>query len=303
MRRGVPTTTTRYSVVGHSRFPDKASPLKKKHALVLSGDGAFGAFHAGWAEAVARLDRNYNPDVLVGVSFGALAAGVISQFDAFRDGAMAYSDIWRNGIRSSRDVYQTRRWRRPRHTAKPLRDLIERHFLVDAVKKDLRVAGIDLTTGETTVWTESNMRDSKPVYIVSALSVVFEPFAAGQSLFVSGVSRASAPVKMAIDAGAQVIDVLLPGPGAYADRRLRALSLMSHELVVGDIAHASYINSMVRSGADSQHREVDVRVHRPESPLFGSALDFDSEIVRKNKTTGAEVATAWLYRKGCYREG
>jgi hypothetical protein len=293
MRRGVPTTTTRYSVVGHSRFPDRASPLKKKHALVLYGDGAFGAFHAGWAEAVARLDKTYNPDVLVGVSFGALAAGVVSQFDTFRDGAMAYSDIWRNDIRSSRDVYRTRRWRRPRRTAKPLRDLIERHFLAAAVKKDLRVAGIDLTTGETTIWTESNMRDSKPVYIASALSVAFEPFAAGQSLFVSGVS---APVKMAIDAGAQVVDVLTSGPGSYADQHLRALSLMSHALVAGDIAYASYVNSMVRAGADSKHREVDVRVHRPESPLFGSALDFDSAVVRRNKTTGAEVATAWLYR-------
>ncbi|MEM7309159.1 MAG: patatin-like phospholipase family protein [Planctomycetota bacterium] len=153
-------------------------------ALVMSGGGARAAYQVGFLRALARERPDFAPDILTGVSAGAINAGFLAaQPGAFGIGIEALSDLW-TGLQAE-DVMDTRarrlgrrglRWMlrlasggryRPEHLrglvdTAPLRRMLERSLPEGGVArriergelKALAITATSYSTGQTVTFCE-----------------------------------------------------------------------------------------------------------------------------------------------------
>jgi predicted acylesterase/phospholipase RssA len=77
-----------------TRTPTKTGPGASK-ALVLQGGGAFGAFELGVARVLYAPDCRFAPDVIAGVSIGAIAAALLGRPAGGRTPLEALEEFWR----------------------------------------------------------------------------------------------------------------------------------------------------------------------------------------------------------------
>lgn len=271
-------------------------------ALVLSGGGSHGAYQVGVLKRLmGELSTKY--DIFAGVSAGALNAVSLAQYRAGEERAAvtAAEDLWLN-IRNS-DVKKfffppviSALWKSGIYSTEPLRKLLEENVDVKRLAesgKILRVSSVSLNSGEASIWTEKDQDILDGVMASSAFPGVLQARKARKQLWTDGGVRTVTPLKEAIDAGADEVDVILafkPGvdkmKGRFttAEVLLRALDVMMNEVVVNDLKVCALKNNI------DGYKKIKLNIYQPSIKPFGDHLDFNQTDIAKNIELGYKDA-------------
>jgi len=289
-----------------------------KRGLVMSGGGSKGAFTLGVLVELAAAGLEY--DFVSGVSVGALQAGMISQFPLghFDKAVSALDGIWL-GLKGDKDIYK--RWflgrlaglinRESFYNSKPLREIIKANVTDARARKCGRTIRIGCCSyGRGMYW---EAREDSPdlwkwISASSALAPFLAPVRINGDLWMDGGYRCVTPLKSAMEAKCDEIDVVLTGPAETGVEdptdnwlgtklnayhvAMRCVGLMSDEVYLRDVEYAESINDLVDEGHPSAEgkRKVKLRMFVPEKKLGGGSLSFDPELLRKRREHGIKVA-------------
>lgn len=246
-------------------------------ALVLSGGGAKGAFQVGVLEELI-VHRGVRPDIVVGVSTGAIQALGTAQ-----DDVPGMVEQWL-GIRGNRDIYRKKflgvvggiLGADSLYNAKPLRGLIEDF----ADEEKLRASGINMLLGVVNLGTGQfrTIDETVPgianwVYASSAMPVFFEPLVTQaadgtKEQWVDGGVRDVTPLSAALAQKPRGVIVVRasPKPGVGEPRifpdliriGLRAVDILQSEVSINDTAIATLINDLI-AAREAQFKELEAQ--------------------------------------------
>jgi len=269
-------------------------------ALVCSGGGAKGSFQVGVLKALFEHGAKF--DYAFGVSTGALSAAGAAQ----EDGAscQVLLDAY-NSIKSGRSIYRKYWFGLPSlrsfYDNSPLRELIEETIDVEKLRRSsckLAVGAVDLITGDYIDATPDMEDFEKWLLASAAIPVAFAPVRIGEACYVDGGVRHIAPLRSAILAGADEIDVIVcsprrmevkEGPFHIIAVAIRALDILTNQIVRADVRHARQINAAVRAGkAGRTKRDVQIRLWEPGAPVCDT-LEFDPDTLKKGIASGYQL--------------
>jgi NTE family protein len=269
---------------------------KKVLAHVYSGGGSRGDYHIGFVRRRAELGDD--PQVVTGVSVGALVAAFIAQYPVgqFPEAAknletlfdsVETSDIWKrwfpfgklHGIHKPSFL-----------NSEPLRELIDEKLDARAVNKSnrwLRIGATSLTSGQYKIFGGDFVPLKKAVEASAAFPAMFRPVRIGGEWYTDGGVRTVTPIQSAIDAGATHIHVCMTGPPnpslefdsdpSGIDVAFRAIDLMSEEIVAKDLKIAEMYNRLIDEHIDCDgKRRIEFTVTRPDSILNDNPLEWDA---------------------------
>jgi NTE family protein len=292
-----------------------------KRALVLSGGGVKGAFHVGVLEHLIR-EEGRDWGYMMGVSVGALNVSVLGQAPVGK--LYAQYDVllrlWTEAITGNSSVWthwfplrgMSGLWKHSIYDSTPLLRLIEGQVRDDAARqsgRELRFGAVAYGSGMYVEATQNSTNIARWVAASAALPPFFAPQSINNDLWMDGAVRCVAPLKGAIDWGADEIDVILAYPRSsskafVADRlqgtkvdaltiAMRAISLQGDELFTRDVKLCEHYNSLVAANYASNKRLVKLNVYEPNRPLLNGAfstLTFDPKKIREMITLGVTAA-------------
>lgn len=236
------------------RFPGKGHPAPEV-AFVLPGGGSTGAAQVGMLQAL--LDAGTVPDLLVGVSVGALnAAFMAADPTPARAGELAA--IWRRLSRQDvfgRNPYYTVSRLLLRHdhiyTPAPLRSLIRRFCPVDRLEDagvPLQVVTTDIDNGVAKWWETGPAAEI--LYASACLPGLFPPAMLAGHRHVDGGVLEPVPILRALDLDATTVYVL--GVPSGQDRpqpsRPSALEVLVRSFDISRYARLPEPESLARAG-------------------------------------------------------
>lgn len=279
-------------------------------ALVLSSGGSRGQYHVGAVKhLLGDLHRDY--DIFAGVSVGALAAGFLAQYKSGEEEAAAQGLTDLFSPLTSRDIYRPWRlglmsgfWKPSLYDAQPLRDLLRRAIdpkKVHTSGKQLRFGATSLTTGEYSLFTEQDEPFHDLVYASAAFPVAFDPIQIGDEVWTDGGVRAVTPLRAAIHAGADIVDMVLLTPeqatpkfdpnGSAFEVGIRCLDIMLDEIVDNDARMADLVNRLIdAAGEIPGKRKVEINIIRPATELPVVSHVFEPKEAAKLQRAGYEDA-------------
>lgn len=289
-----------------------------KRGLVMSGGGSKGAFTQGVLVELAKTGEDY--EFVSGVSVGALQAGMISQFPVgqLQQAVDALDEIWL-GLKGDKSIYKRWIWGKLAglinkdafFNSKALQDIIQKHVKdIDACTsgRDIRIGCCSFGKGQ--YW--EAREDTPDLWKWVAASSGFEPFLLGKwindDFWMDGGYRCVTPLKSAVAAGCEEIDVVVTGPAVTSPHDphddwlgtkrnayhvgMRCVDLMSAEVYLRDVQYAESINNLVDAchpSAKGKHK-IKLRLFVPEHALHGGSLNFDPALLRERREHGIEVA-------------
>lgn len=245
-------------------FRTDADTAKQRLGLVLSGGGARGLAHVGALRALNHL--GYFPDVIVGVSMGAVVAATYALNDAWYDdligmdvsGFPMLPDFSQPGImptlRSLRAAEQVISgmyfgWGIGQSAVEWCRALLDRLTLgraIDAGRIPVFAAATDLATGQRVVLGKGPASDA--LYASSAIAGILPPARIGGRLLIDGGYSDMAPVDVARNAGADLVIAVDASTRDFADvpkdglhAMLRALEICQNEHSRQRFRHANLV--------------------------------------------------------------
>ena len=292
--------------------------------IAASGGAGHGSWELGYAERMIR--EGYDFDGYAGVSVGALFAAYLAQHSTFEEGVRAYADVWERRVNKTKDIYRTHwpswfwifkylpaLWKGSLFNTDKLQKTLQEEFDPIALKssgKQCRVVAVDMISGSKNSWTQASIRDWKPIYASASYPFGFPPIKIGKQLLTDGGVKEVTPLAAAIAAGATEVDVIMVSsrtrpdwapPKSFLGKMTRLLSygkrildLMMQEIIENDLAQCLRINEDVKNARAPGKRYVEVRVHRPETPLHESSLNFNRKVWEVNRRRGFEDADRWL---------
>lgn len=232
---------------------------------------------------------------LCGVSSGALISAFLAQYPLGREreayvsleklfSSVENSDVWQYWY----PILRFLGIKKPGFLdASPLVQLIQNNFSRQRVleaRRTFRIGVTSLTSGEYHVFDETHPDIAKFLYATAAYPVAFPPIRIGDDYWTDGCVRSVTPVRAAIDAGATHIDVILVSPKRSAhtfqkepnalEVGLRAIDIMSNQLIDHDLKRAQLINKLVQAGVEKEKRYIHFRIIRTKEPLVKNALHF-----------------------------
>ncbi len=271
-------------------------------ALVLSGGGVRGSYQVGVLKHLLG-ERGNQYDIYAGVSVGALNAIVLSQYanGQEKEAIMALEKIWLSikdsKVREHHTIpYLSLLWESGLYSTEPLRKLLNKYVSVDKIVQSgklLRVAAVSLTTGKWGVWTEQDKDVVDGVMASSAFPGFLEAIKARDEFWTDGGARTVTPLKDAIDAGADEIDVVLTAGGGVGrmDEEpttmkvlVRALRIMMSEVIENDLKICQLKNNI------EGYRKINLKIYRPSKAAGANSLDFDPRLIRKEIQLGYKDA-------------
>lgn len=282
-------------------------------ALVLSGGGVKGAYEAGAVRyLMGELEHRYS--MVAGVSAGALNAAFLCQYEVGdeKKAAAGLSKLW-DEIDTSKVWKRWFPWgklhgvwgesaldSRPLHRL--VRKRLDRDMLASSGRK-LRVGSVNVR-GEYRVFREDEDCIVDAVLASSAVPALFLPVGIEKGTWVDGAIREDTPVGVAIDAGADEIDVVVTSPkGAIfpplddptaIEILLRTIDILADEVMEGDLKMADLYNRLVRAGGAPGKRDVTIRVIRPTAVLVDDLLDFNPKLIASLQLAGYNDAKAQM---------
>jgi len=268
-----------------------ADTAKRRLGLVLSGGGARGLAHAGALRALNHL--GYFPDVIVGVSMGAVVAATYALNDAWYDdligmdvsGFPMLPDFSQPGImptlRSLRAAEQVISgmyfgWGIGQSAVDWCRALLDRLTLgraLDAGRIPVFAAATDLATGQRVVLGKGPASDA--LYASSAIAGLLPPARIGGRLLIDGGYADMAPVDVARDAGADLVIAVDASTRDFADVPKDGLHAMLRALEICQNEHSR-----------QRFRHADLVLLPKLSPLAGT---FDFVHKRQSVAAGARA--------------
>ncbi|HHS97192.1 MAG TPA: patatin-like phospholipase family protein [Chloroflexi bacterium] len=260
-----------------------------KRALVLSGGGGRGAYECGVYKYLEEI--GWEPDILVGTSIGAVNAASIASGKEARDLERAWLEtrtrdiqrFWR--LRPWRSIYDTTPWRRT------LYRFIDFDRLAQTEKRVL-ITATEIESGDLRVFDNREVVLT-PDHILASCSipVVYPWTRVGDAHYWDGAVMANTPLRLAVDAGAEELVVVLLSPVGV--RRIpvprqpwEALAVVLDMALCAtfehDLRQLERVNRLVRAGLDPDHREVRCWVITPSRyPGLSRILRYDPEVSRE----------------------
>lgn len=264
-------------------------------AIVLSGGGVKGAYEIGVLQhLIMDLGRQY--DILCGVSVGALNCSFLAMFpkEEEKQGFEKLLQFWLTTDNSK--IWKRwcplgkihALWLKSMLNSQPLIDTVHQHVNLESVRKSNRkvcVGAVSLTTGKYRSFTQDDDSFVDGVLASSAFPAGLKPISIDGELYTDGGVKHITPLKEAIDLGADEIDVILCSPAmttAPYDNNsttlklaLRAIDLMSDEIIDADLKIAKMYNKISQLDSDSGKKFVTMNIARPDADLVDDSLEFD----------------------------
>ena len=305
--------------------------------LALSGGGAKGAFQVGVLDELIRV-KKVSFETVVGTSTGAIQAASVAQDDIPK-----LVKFW-TSITGPRDIYRGRGgqlWavitgKNSIYSTGPLRKLLNDAYSDDDIRatgKKLRIAVVNITTGDLQIVGENADNIADWVYASSAQPPFFPPFETrnAQNLkeqWVDGGVRDVTPYNAAIKERPRAILVVrAEAPLAKTHKEydsildigLRSIELLIREVADNDIGNIELINNLLRAEIKQRQELVDMgltpdqvaramapieaeinrfnliptKVIEPERDLYDT-LEFVPELIAQNIEIGREaVRSRW----------
>lgn len=240
--------------------------------LALSGGGAKGAYQVGVLDELIRA-KGVDFETVVGTSTGAIQAASVAQDDI---GQLV--NFW-TSLKGSDDIYRSRGgpiWavitgKNSIYSTGPLRELLNQAYddaKIRATGKNLRIAVVNITTGDLTIVGENANNIADWVCASSAQPPFFPPFetrdAQGMSAqWVDGGVRDITPYDAALKLRPRAVLVVraeAPLPKTHKDYDsvidigLRSVELLTREVANNDLDNVELINRLLR--AEIEQRRV-----------------------------------------------
>ena len=268
-------------------------------AVVLSGGGAKGAFQVGVLDALIT-QKGVRFDIAVGTSTGAIQATAVAQDDIPR-----LVQFWK-GIRKSDDIYRKRNSKilsilagEPSlYSVAPLKALLKQTIdeqRIHATGKKLRIALVNLTTGELRMVGENATDLAEWVYASCAMPFVFPPqdsrdAKGNDEQWVDGGVRDVTPLDAALRERPQAVLVVRasapPTPrsprkyGSLVAIGLRAVDIQSNEVSNNDLKNVSLINQLL---AARERQRLDLKgLNLTDAQIDKVMRPFESTIAHYN---------------------
>jgi len=248
--------------------------------------------------------------------------------DGLKEAFRHLNSIWEN-IKGNRDIRKN--WmpligpllglihKDSYYNSKPLQNLVKKHVIEERVRESgrkLRIGAVAYGTGEYKVVTEETKELWKWVVASSAFPVFLTPIRIegteqqkkenDNELWLDGGVRRITPLNSAIEAGAEIIDVIVTAPikARYlnpeedwpgtkinmAKIAKRTIDLMINEIFARDLRLAHLYNRLFETDAAPDRRKIDINVFAPEDHLQVNSLDFDPDNIREMIEKGRAVA-------------
>ncbi len=288
-----------------------------RRALVLAGGDIKGAYQAGAIEAVLR--DGWVPDIITGISVGALNAGLLAEFAGFGEWEGAgrrLGDFWRNEVTRPGQFVSMRgwldmalrfggnRWAGVMDTAGLRQRVSEVMHYGDLARcpAEVFVGAACLRTGQIVYADVVRQKGSLDWIMASASIPILMPGTwINGDLWHDGGIRDIAPLAKAIELGADQIVVIATSPAqtevlgtdwkaeSLIGQVSRTLDVMCTELLANDLATAENVNDLVVEGAgDPKHRYLDIEVIRPSQVLrVSSVTKFTQRDIQQMVTLGS----------------
>lgn len=290
-------------------------------ALVLSGGGVKGAYQCGVISALLATGKQ-DYDIFAGVSVGAINAAFLATAAKgpipLRAAAVRLKDFWQ-GIQGSKDVWK--HWFLIREVAglafkdalynsSPLLELLQTH-LPDQLfgERALRLGVTSYSTGDYRVITEEEKSLADWVMASAAFPGFLLPVRRDGDIWVDGGARIVTPIKAAIDAGADELDVILASPEEHIAKKtpvdnalgtritgltiaLRAVDMLADTVFANDLKMARLYNKLVAAGGAPGKRLIKMRVFSPTKVelIPEDPLDFDPTVIKNLLQHGQDTA-------------
>jgi NTE family protein len=307
-----------------------------KRALVLSGGSAKGAFQAGAIKAF--LDHGYKFDSVYGISVGSLngvfianEAGKQNQNNDLTVDSLDWKlignglvEFWTKHITSEDRIIENRTAFsillsiiRKRFNGlvdpQPIMDQFEKFITLENLKKSpvqLTVGAVNIFDGEMKYADNLDSDIKKYVFASTAIPILLPLVEIGKgkkALFLDGGIRDVAPLKKAIDAGAEEIVCISCQSKMSSDEKFepgnlkflanRIMDIVSNEILNNDLKLAEFINSSLShysgktaDGPLKGRREIIIKVVRPHEPLAIDLEKFDAGDIKKTIELGVQAA-------------
>jgi len=241
-------------------------------AFVLTGGGSLGAVQVGMLQAL--VDRDVQPDLLVGTSVGALNAAFVAGRGFSAETVAELEAVWRSVRRVDVFPFQQLRHLRSRQGAALCSPVGLRRLLIaelrmarlEEARVPVHVTATNVLSGEEVLISEGDAVSA--VLASAAIPAVFPPVEIDGTLLYDGGLADNAPISKAVALGATRVVVLPTGyacalsepPQSVLAHALHALTLLIERRLILDVAHY----------AD----EVEVAVLPPLCPLTVGPGDF-----------------------------
>lgn len=281
-------------------------------ALVLSGGGAKGAYQVGVLRKWIADDR-IDYQAFIGTSVGAINSASLAQAppDKLVDQYNTLRAMWE--VLDTSDVYRSwplgmmeAVWRTSVYNSDPIHRLIRSNVSAAKLRssgRSLRVVAVSWRSGEVVIRGEYDPDIADWVYASASFPVFFAPADIKGELYTDGGVREIAPLSLAIKMGATEIDVIVTsdperlddwptkGKASFA-YLMRAVDIMSTEILLNDLRTCGLVNQLVRLGEAPGKRDIKLRVVKPSGPL-GESLSFDPSSIQKMLVLGYRDAQAY----------
>jgi len=271
-----------------------------KESIVMSGGGAKGAFQVGVLWELLGGSNPAKPSALYGTSVGALNATGLAFL-----GIVGLHKVWMD-IRNDKDIIKgggpfrilkaLLKRGRGAYSTKPLRAKIE--GIVNGKTPAMKAVAcrVSLTSGaidyvESTPQNPNHAAFIDAVHASASIPIIMDTV----HEWVDGGVREVAPLKRAIDEGAERIYVIMANPsrenpdyhgrvGGLINIAKRTIEIMCHEIIVNDLRTCHRYNC--KAGALGK-RVVEVIVYAPPILLLDT-LDFKPDRIRAAIQQGRE---------------
>lgn len=278
-------------------------------ALVHSG----GAVKGAWACGVIQYllgDLGLHYDILAGTSVGAINTAFLAMFKTGEEKeAATLMKNWWLKLDSSK-IYKPWRfwgrtavaWKKSFYDSSPLQELIRKNISLDKIRdsgKKISVGALNLHTGKYVVFDQDNDDFIEAVLASSAFPSALTPIKIGNDLYIDGGMKTISPIKLAIEMGADEIDVITTSPETrdkkfiadpnIVDIIMRAFDVATDKILSNDIELANMYNKLAESNA-SDKKVVKLRIIRPHYNLVSNVFDFDPSKIKTMIEDGYEDA-------------
>lgn len=259
-----------------------------KRALVLSGGGGRGAYECGVYQYLE--EAGWTPDILVGTSIGAINAAAIASGKTARELEAAWLSTRTRDIQR---FWRVRPWRSVYDTS-PLRHTLTRFIDFDRLARTERrvlITATEIERGDLRVFDNQEIALT-PDHILASCSIplVYPWTRVGDAHYWDGAVMMNTPLRLAVDAGADEIIVVLLSP--VGERRIPlprrpwealaiVLDLALSATYENDLRQLERINRLVRAGLDDVHQLIRCHVVVPSRDTgVATILRYDPETSR-----------------------
>lgn len=278
-------------------------------ALCHSGGGTKGAWCAGVIQYLLG-DLGINYDIFTGTSVGAINVAFLSMFKVGeeKEAAKSLKEWWLKLDNSK--IYQpwpfwgriAAAWRKSFYDSTPLQTLIMENVSLDRIRdsgKKVAVGALNLHTGKYQSFNQDSDDFISAVLASSAFPATLTPVKINNDLFIDGGMKTLSPIKLAIEMGADEIDVITTSPDVRDKKFIenpniidiirRAFDVATDKILSNDIELAMMYNQLAEAGLTNK-KPIKLRILKPHYNLIDNVLDFNPSKIREMIEKGYEDA-------------